>query len=43
MKKKINVKVESWEEKHSKQQFINKCKLVGAVCITIIGYALYKF
>lgn len=43
MKKKINIKVKSWEEKHSKQQFINKCKLVGAVCITAIGYLLYKF
>lgn len=41
--KKINVKIQSWEEKHAKQQLINKLKLAGAVCITIIGYALYKF
>ena len=43
MKSKINVKVVSFEEKHAKQQLINKLKLAGAVCITIIGYALYKF
>ena len=39
---KINIKVVSFEEKHAKQKFLNKCKLVGAVCITAIGYLLYK-
>lgn len=43
MKSKINVKVVSFEEKHAKQQFMNKLKLAGAICITAIGYILYKF
>lgn len=43
MKNKINVRVVSFEEKHRKQQLINKLKLAGAICITVIGYALYKF
>lgn len=24
---KPNIKVQSWEEKHAKQKFLNKCKL----------------
>ena len=40
---KINIKIQSWEEKHAKQKFLNKCKLAGAICITAIGYLLYKF
>lgn len=43
MKSKINIKIQSWEEKHSKQQLKNKLKLAGAICITAIGYLLYKF
>lgn len=43
MKSKINIKIQSWEDKHSKQQLKNKLKLAGAICITVIGYALYKF
>lgn len=43
MKSKINVRIVSFEEKHAKQQFMNKLKLAGAICITVIGYALYKF
>lgn len=42
MNKKINIKIQSWEEKHSKQQFLNKCKLACGICITAIGYLLYK-
>jgi hypothetical protein len=40
---KINIKVVSFEEKHAKQQLKNKIKLAGAICITVIGYMLYKF
>ena len=39
---KINIKVVSWEEKHARQQLKNKLKLAGAICITAIGYILYK-
>lgn len=42
MNNKIKIKVTSWEEKHSKQQFLNKCKLACGICITAIGYLLYK-
>lgn len=43
MNNKIKIKVTSWEEKHSKQQLKNKLKLAGAICITAIGYLIYKF
>ena len=42
MRSKINIKIESWEEKHSKQQLKNKLKLACGICITTIGYLLYK-
>lgn len=43
MKSKINVRIVSFEEKHAKQQLKNKIKLAGAICITAIGYLIYKF
>lgn len=43
MNNKIKIKVVSFEEKHAKQQLMNKLKLAGAICITVIGYALYRF
>lgn len=42
MNNKIKIKITSWEEKHAQQQLKNKLKLACGICITAIGYLLYK-
>lgn len=37
------MRVESFEEKHAKQRFLNKCKLVCGVCICVIGYLAFQY
>ena len=37
------MKIESYEDKYAKQRFLNKCKFICGICITIICYLVFQY